>query len=142
MSDVMNLNPSIAAVTEEIRLREQELEALRAALIVLQSDRQPLVHLTTGHNGQFAISNVFPSVNGNGAEDVALPDVSAASANSRTSTARLLKLFDRRRARSLEDVAARAGVTTRHIAVGVLTRHGYLKSKGDGYVRTAKVYTP
>lgn len=142
MSDVMN--SSAIAVSEEIRQREHELEALRAALVVLQSDRQPLVHLTTGGDGQFAISNVFVhKTNGNG-EVVLTPAPSAAAApavNSRVSTARLLKLFDRRHARSIEDVAARAGVSTRHIAVGVLTRHGYLKKKGDGYVRTAKDYT-
>jgi len=160
MSDV---NPSIAAVTEEIRAREQELEALRAALAVLQSDRQPLVHITTGNSGQLAISNIFVHhPNGNEADaaavalefiqrgqraqaavDQALPARKKKSAHeSRASTAHLLTHFDRKQARSIEDVATRAGVSTREIAIGVLKRHGYLKKKGDGYVRTAKVYTP
>jgi hypothetical protein len=147
MSDV---NPSIAAVTEEIRVREQELEALRTALTVLQSDRQPLVHITTGRAGEFAISNVFhppgDAVANNGGGSVAPADVpsprKAPRLSSRDSTARLLGYFDRQNPRSLEDVATRAGVSTRHIASGVLMRHGYLKKKGSGYVRTAKVYEP
>lgn len=154
MSDV--INPSVAAVMEEIRVREQEIAALREALAVLQSDRQPLVHLTIGHGGQFAISNVFQPVGGNGegtnhvGVGLAVPPSSPPVAtfivnnglSSRESTARVLQLFDRRRPRSIDEVAGLAGVTTRHIAVGVLTRHGYLKAKGNGYVRTAKVYTP
>jgi hypothetical protein len=147
MSDV---NPSIAAVTEEIRVREQELEALRAALTVLQSDRQPLVQILTGRDGQFAVNHVFQN-NGDDRSVIVMPDTvapadvpsrKALGLSSRESTARLLGYFDRQNPRSLEEVATRAGVSTRHIAIGVLMRHGYLKKKGSGYVRTAKVYEP
>lgn len=144
MSDVTN--PSVAAVMEEIRVREQEIAALREALAVLQSDRQPLVHLTMGGNGQFAISNVFRPVGGNGEGTahvgLAVATPAAPGLTSRESTARVLQLFDRRRARSIDEVAGLAGVSTRHIAVGVLIRHGYLKKKRDGFVRTGKPYTP
>jgi len=141
MSDV------IAAMTEEIRVREQELETLRNALTMLQSDRQRLVQIVTGRDGRLAISNVFQPPADNGNDESILADAVAAldpkkGNSSRESTARLLTYFDRRIPRSLEQVAKLADISTRRIAIGVLTKHGYLKAKGDGYVRTAKEYTP
>lgn len=139
----MNENPSIAAVTREIEIRTQELEALKNALTVLQSDRQSHVHIVAGRDGQFAISNIFTPPNGHGAVEITAVQEPAAAPeeNPRERTARLLKLFDRRTSRSLEDVAAEAKLATRNIAVGILMKHGYLKAKGKGYVRTAKTYT-
>jgi hypothetical protein len=36
----------------------------------------------------------------------------------------------------------RAAGIVKRVPLGVLVRHGYLKRKGDSYVRTAKVYVP
>jgi hypothetical protein len=135
---------SVAALQEEIRVREQELETLRKALEVLQSDRQPQVHIARGRNGQLAISNVFASSNGT-VEVTAVeetPSAAMSMASRRQRTASMLEFFDRKTPRSIEEVAKEVGISTRHIAAGALTHRGYLKKKGDGYVRTAKVFTP
>jgi hypothetical protein len=141
----MNENPAVAALEEEIRIRELELTHLRGALEVLKSDRQPVVHVAVGSKGQLAISNVFVHPNGHGAVELAVeepPTERPSAASRRARTASILGFFDRKTARTIQDVAAEVGISSSRIAAGALTHRGYLKKKGDGYVRTAKEFIP
>ena len=135
-------NPSRDAVAQEIAVREKELETLREALKVLDSKRESHVHIMAGQQGQLAISNIFVPPNGHGAVSITAVQEADKDESPRHGTARILALFDRRGSKSLEEVATAAGVPTRRIAIGVLMKHGYLRKKGHGYVRTAKAYTP
>jgi len=55
-------------------------------------------------------------------------------------TAAKLALFDRRVPVSTADLRKVAGGGVQQIGLGVLVRHGYLKKKRGGYIRTAKPY--
>jgi len=66
------------------------------------------------------------------------PTYGEAKTTKREATLRFLAGFDRTDAKSIADVVASTGDNS---AVGPLVTHGYLKAKGDGYVRTAKEFT-
>jgi len=122
-------NPSALSLQAEIHQREEELTALRVAFGILQKN--------TNNGGAAAVT---PGPPASTLEPPPPGKRKTPTAVSRASTKRLLGFFDRRRARSLEQVATRAKVSPRHIAVGVLLKHAYLKRKGEGFVRTSKEF--
>jgi hypothetical protein len=151
-------NSTLAKLAEEIRVRETELVALRTAFDVLQSDRDPHVRVMVTTTGQISITNVFDANgalaagdiinvgadngNGNHGDSNVAPDTTAwesiAPLSSRQRSAELLKKFSRRRPRDAASAAAAMGIDNVATAgLGMLVRHGYLKRKGTGYVRTA-----
>lgn len=149
-------NPSVAAVMAEIETRMKELDALRAALRVLQ-DNRPRKFEVVMNNGMTAVTQTYDPAelipagtlgdNGNATIATFAPpsplDITQSKRNrARETTSRVLDAFDRKEMRTLEEAAERSHVPTRNVAVGVLIRHGYLKRKGLGFLRTAKPYTP
>src|SRR5262249_10359336 len=135
--------PTIAAIKNEIETREQELLVLRAALDLLQTEREPHVRVIAS-NGTIAVNHVFGSDNltAAAAATIAAGNGKKSRNRGRENTARLLAQFDRRHVRTLNDATTRAGLSTsRQIGLGVLLRHKYLKRKGEGFLRTAKAFT-
>jgi hypothetical protein len=90
------------------------------------------VHQTAADTLRAAIQLVSTPSNGNGHRVV------QEKASAPTSTAAKLALFDHKVPRSPKDLRNQGFVTD--IAVGPLVYHGYLRKKGDGYIRTAKQY--
>jgi len=142
-------NPSIAALSEEIDRRQQELDALRHALTVLQSDQAPKIQVVMSNGEAVAITHMFdarPTVNG---VPIGEPPAIPTNGNGhgpvlktgRVFTKHVLEHFDRHTPYSLEDIARRIGIQRIRVGIGALTRYGYVKKSGDGYLRTAKRFT-
>lgn len=134
-------------VAEAINEIKSQLEPLHAALAILNGRATVsgnvsvrLVAATPTDPSQTEVTVHVP-VNGNGSASEATVAPSRRN-TSRSATAQILAQFDRRQVRTLEEAAGAAKVSTRQIALGVLIRHGYLKRKGDGLIRTAKVFKP
>jgi len=117
---------NLTDLNAEIDRREKELAVLRAA--------RDLLSLSEGASVTVAVASESSNSNGNGAS-------APSKRNSgREGTARLLKQFDRKEVATIEAAAHRAGMTVRQAGIGVLVRHGYLRPKRGGYVRTAKEF--
>lgn len=129
----MSEHPTVViALSQEIARREKELAVLKAARDLMMLDT---AEMTVTVSGGDSASNGDGKGNGHVSHVQATPTLTG-----RERTARLLEEFDRREVASLEAAAARAGIMTRNAGIGVLVRHGYLKRKGGGYVRTGKAF--
>lgn len=120
----------IAALHEEkARHHEQKARILRAAIAMLDehASASSVARAAATLKGAMTLDaarrRAEPNPRSN-SKEVAL--------KRRTATATFLSHFDAETPR--EGGAGRG--------VGTLIRHGYLKKKGDGYIRTAKVYEP
>ena len=132
----------VAAAIREIHA---QLAPLQTALDILNGRSAAtnvsvrVVAATPNGPAQTEVTVEVP-MNGNGQSTVPTP-VPPPPQTSRQRTARMLEAFDRRSPRTAADIANELGLTVRDMAIGVLLRHGYLKAKKDGYVRTKKEFT-
>ena len=135
MSEPNNRTIAIDALNAEIQERTRELDTLHAALVILQADPNDITITAAASSNGDGTHQATPSP----------PEVLVVEPRifgRREMTAKLLAEFDRHEVASLEAATKRAGITVRQAGVGVLVRHGYLKAKGGGYVRTAKTFIP
>jgi hypothetical protein len=117
---------------------EADIQANQARIMKLEEAQAAFEQAMTD------VAAVVGPVNGNGAAAPAAgtpkpgkkAQAKARAAEKGQSSALFLAGFDRRKSLTLDEVRAATGQMGRNI--GVLIRHGYLKRKGDGYVRTAK----
>jgi hypothetical protein len=68
------------------------------------------------------------------------PGDRAAILAQRARTLQALDAFSTKKPSAPEAIAQALGIDPKTIGIGPLRAHGYLKKKGDGYVRTAKAY--
>lgn len=131
----------VAAAIREIHA---QLAPLQTALDILNGRSIAtnvsvrVVAATPNEAAQTEVTVQVP-MNGNGQGTAPAPVLPPQTPRQRT--ARMLEAFDRRSPRVVEDIAKDLGITVRDMAIGVLMRHGYLKRKGVGLVRTKKEFT-
>lgn len=147
MADMETVTGGVKALIGQL---EADIQARQAKIVALEEMMAKIEETMTG-----AVASLFTKGNGAAVPAAYYPEPTAsrhaitgrvpgkkaaakakASASGQSSAA-FLAGFDRQKARSLDEVRTATGQMGRNI--GVLIRHGYLKRKGDGYVRTAKV---
>lgn len=139
---------TIARMTKLLAFHETNAQALRISLALLnghateaaQQNGHAVVAkaLALDHTRRNGHSNGHKKRGRPSNAEKALGDVrpyAARIAANRKRTAAFLKNF------STSIPSRPEGGTLKQRGVGTLIRHGYLKSKGDGYVRTEKVFT-